>query len=84
MHGYIGKLEFLAELRQELQGHCVAEHGDLLLSDELLPAAFAVDIWPDVQQVSFESISKLANAFLESFVTDNLFASTLSNKAKSN
>ncbi len=57
---YLGKAEFLKELRHELQGHIVAEHGNLLIADVQIHPAFAIDIWPDLQTVTFESINHAA------------------------
>jgi 23S rRNA (cytidine2498-2'-O)-methyltransferase len=58
--GYLGKTDFLKELRHELQGHIVAEHGDLLIADVQIHPAFAIDIWPELQTVTFESINQAA------------------------
>ena len=60
VHAYFGKPEYLGELRSELRGKVTAEHGDLLLADELLCPAFALDVWPEAELLPFESISEAA------------------------
>ena len=55
-HAYLPHPDFIKELRVELQGHIIAEHGNVLLSDQLMPSVFALDIWPNVQQKAFVSI----------------------------
>ena len=57
---YFGKPEFLKELRHELHGHIVAEHGDMLIADVHIQPAFAIDIWPELQTATIESIGSAA------------------------
>ena len=61
MHNvYLAQAAFLPELRTELAGHIVAEHGTLLITDTDKPCAFAIDYWPNSEIHNFESINQAA------------------------
>lgn len=58
--GYLAAEGFEAQLREELRGHILSEHGRLILADEERPAAWAANIWVDVREVGIESIGDAA------------------------
>ncbi|WP_370155127.1 SAM-dependent methyltransferase [Ferrovibrio sp.] len=58
--GYLAADGFDAQLRHELAGHVVAEHGRLLLADAVIDAAWAANTWFDVQEIAIESIGDAA------------------------
>src|SRR3546814_16760493 len=58
--GYLAAEGFEDQLRHELGGRLVAEHGRLLLADTVIDAAWAANTWFDVQEVPIESIGDAA------------------------
>ncbi|MBP7065376.1 SAM-dependent methyltransferase [Ferrovibrio sp.] len=59
--GYLAPEGFEADLRAELGAAVVAEHGRLLLAEGApRPAAWAANIWQDVQEIPIASIGEAA------------------------
>lgn len=58
--GYLAAEGFEAQLREELRSRILSEHGRLFLAEGEEVAAWAANVWFDVQEIAIESIGDAA------------------------